>query len=96
MCVCEHIEVILEGPKESAKEAQRLMLHDMEHPFQSPLLVDLKVDSDIADTCTWMRILLPQHICLPQYTVYPSTPGLFHIPQHYVLVHYCMHDYILQ
>lgn len=47
-----HDEVILEGPKESAEEAQRLVLACMEKPFDghNPLLVDLVVDSKIADT----------------------------------------------
>lgn len=47
-----HDEVILEGPKESAQEAQRLVLDCMERPFnnRNPLLVDLVVDSKIADT----------------------------------------------
>lgn len=44
--------MILEGPKESAKEAQRLILDCMERPFdgKNPLLVALVVDSKIADT----------------------------------------------
>lgn len=47
-----HDEVILEGPKETAKEAQRLVVRCMENPFNgyNPLLVDLSVDSDVADT----------------------------------------------
>ncbi|KAL0038670.1 hypothetical protein WJX79_002562 [Trebouxia sp. C0005] len=47
-----HDEVILEGPKESALEAQRLVLACMERPFdgRNPLLVELVVDSKIADT----------------------------------------------
>ena len=47
-----HDEVILEGPKESALEAQRLVLACMERPFdgKNPLLVGLVVDSKIADT----------------------------------------------
>ena len=47
-----HDEVILEGPKESAQQAQRLLLDCMERPFdgQNPLLVELVVDSKIADT----------------------------------------------
>ena len=47
-----HDEVILEGPKESSVEAQRLVLDCMERPFdgRNPLLVDLVVDSKIADT----------------------------------------------
>lgn len=51
-CVQVHDEVILEGPKESAIEAQKLVLSCMERPFdgRNPLLVDLVVDSKIADT----------------------------------------------
>ena len=47
-----HDEVILEGPKESSLEAQQLVLKNMEKPFDgtNPLLVDLAVDSKIADT----------------------------------------------
>lgn len=47
-----HDEVILEGPKASAQEAQRLVLECMEKPFdgKNPLLVELVVDSKIADT----------------------------------------------
>ncbi len=51
-CLQVHDEVILEGPKESAEEAQKLVLACMEKPFdgQNPLLVQLVVDSKIADT----------------------------------------------
>ncbi len=45
-----HDEVILEGPREHAEEARNLLLQDMENPFEQPLLVELKVDSNIADT----------------------------------------------
>lgn len=47
-----HDEVILEGPKDSAVEAQQLVLSCMERPFdgRNPLLVDLVVDSKVADT----------------------------------------------
>lgn len=47
-----HDEVILEGPKASADEAQKLVLDCMERPFdgRNPLLVGLVVDSKIADT----------------------------------------------
>ncbi|KAK9839857.1 hypothetical protein WJX81_006741 [Elliptochloris bilobata] len=47
-----HDEVILEGPKESAEEAQALVVACMERPFagQNPLSVDLVVDSNVADT----------------------------------------------
>ena len=43
--------MILEGPKETAEEAQRLLIHDMENPFEKALRVAMKVDSNIADTC---------------------------------------------
>lgn len=48
--------MILEGPKESAQEAQRLVLACMERPFdgRNPLLVELVVDSKIADT--WYEV----------------------------------------
>ena len=39
-----HDEVILEGPEEHADEALALVIEDMEHPFESSLLVDLNVD----------------------------------------------------
>lgn len=44
--------MILEGPKDSAVEAQKLVLGCMERPFngRNPLSVDLVVDSKIADT----------------------------------------------
>jgi DNA polymerase I len=48
-----HDEVILEGPKESAAEAQALVIECMETPFtgkKKPLKVDLVVDSKYADT----------------------------------------------
>eukprot|EP00873_Tetraselmis_striata_P045984 jgi/Tetstr1/466248/TSEL_010804.t1 len=47
-----HDEVILEGPKTTAEEAQRLVVACMERPFngENPLSVDLNVDSNIADT----------------------------------------------
>ena len=48
-----HDEVILEGPKETAAEAQRLVINCMQYPFEedhNPLKVDLVVDSKIADT----------------------------------------------
>lgn len=47
-----HDEVILEGPKEHAVEAQQLVLDCMQRPFdgRNPLLVELVVDSKIADT----------------------------------------------
>lgn len=47
-----HDEVILEGPKDSAVEAQQLVLSCMERPFdgRNPLLVGLVVDSKVADT----------------------------------------------
>jgi DNA polymerase I-like protein with 3'-5' exonuclease and polymerase domains len=60
-----HDEVILEGPKESAERAQQLVVQLMQNPFlclvddlghrerleqQQPLLVELSVDSNVADT----------------------------------------------
>lgn len=48
-----HDEVILEGPKATAAEAQQLVIKCMQYPFQedfNPLHVDLVVDSKIADT----------------------------------------------
>lgn len=47
-----HDEVILEGPKKHAAEAQALVVDCMQRPFagQNPLLVDLVVDSNVADT----------------------------------------------
>mmetsp|Transcript_4244 Transcript_4244/g.6316 ORF Transcript_4244/g.6316 Transcript_4244/m.6316 type:complete len:828 (-) Transcript_4244:169-2652(-) len=45
-----HDEVILEGPKESADEALQLLKECMENPFEQPLLVDLVVDAQSAET----------------------------------------------
>jgi len=49
-----HDEVILEGPKESAEEAQAIVVQCMRSPFGDgggdPLRVDLLVDSKYADT----------------------------------------------
>ena len=48
-----HDEVILEGPKESAEEAQKIVVQCMAAPFtgkEKPLKVDLVVDSKFADT----------------------------------------------
>ena len=49
-----HDEVILEGPKETAAEAQRIVLECMRSPFGNgvgdPLRVELAVDSKYADT----------------------------------------------
>lgn len=49
-----HDEVILEGPKESAEEAQAIVVQCMRSPFGDaggdPLLVDLLVDSKFAET----------------------------------------------
>lgn len=47
-----HDEVILEGPRGSAERAQQLVVQHMQRPFggTNPLLVDLVVDSNIADT----------------------------------------------
>ena len=36
--------MILEGPEEHADEALAVVISDMEHPFETPLLVDLNVD----------------------------------------------------
>lgn len=44
------IQVILEGPKASVDEALELVVRDMEHPFERPLLVALAVDAGSADT----------------------------------------------
>jgi DNA polymerase-1 len=50
-----HDEVILEGPKESAEEAQKIVVECMKSPFGDncstmPLRVELSVDSKYADT----------------------------------------------
>lgn len=48
-----HDEVILEGPKESAEEAQKIVVECMENPFdgrKKVLKVALEVSSNIADT----------------------------------------------
>ena len=45
-----HDEVIIEGPEETAVEAQRLLVEDMMFPFEKPLLVDLVVDASSAKT----------------------------------------------
>uniref|UniRef100_A0A061RMH8 DNA polymerase I n=2 Tax=Tetraselmis sp. GSL018 TaxID=582737 RepID=A0A061RMH8_9CHLO len=47
-----HDEVILEGPTESAEEAQAIVVSLMERPFDgtNPLSVELKVDSNVAKT----------------------------------------------
>lgn len=47
-----HDEVILEGPKSTALEAQARVLECMRFPFlgKNPLDVELVVDSKIADT----------------------------------------------
>jgi len=47
-----HDEVILEGPAESAAEAQALVVRCMERPFagRNPLTVALVVDSNVAGT----------------------------------------------
>jgi DNA polymerase-1 len=51
-----HDEVILEGPRENAAAAQARVLACMQNPWHDlgvagrPLLVDLVVDSKIADT----------------------------------------------
>lgn len=48
-----HDELILEGPKETAKEALGIVVECMEHPHDKPFLVDLKVDAK-CDT-TWYK-----------------------------------------
>lgn len=47
-----HDEVILEGPKESVEEAQKILIDCMEKPFdgKNPLQVALLVDCKHADT----------------------------------------------
>lgn len=47
-----HDEVILEGPRESAEEAQAIVVDCMERPFDgtNPLQVHLVVDAKFADT----------------------------------------------
>ena len=47
-----HDEVILEGPKTSADRATELVVDCMSRPFdgENPLLVDLVVDANHADT----------------------------------------------
>lgn len=53
-----HDEVILEGPKENALDAQERLVYLMSNPFynpvtqqySNPLRVELVVDSKIADT----------------------------------------------
>lgn len=47
-----HDEVILEGPRENAEEAQKIVIACMERPFGDDvkLEVDLVVDSNFADT----------------------------------------------
>ncbi len=47
-----HDEVILEGPKATAAEAQARVVDCMQHPFlgHNPLSVELVVDSKVADT----------------------------------------------
>lgn len=42
-----HDEVILEGPEESSDAALRLVLADMQDPFDQPLRVDLVVDAKV-------------------------------------------------
>jgi DNA polymerase-1 len=44
-----HDELILEGPKENAEEALKLVVSIMSKPLDEPLLVDLVVDAKIAD-----------------------------------------------
>ena len=45
-----HDEVILEGPRENADEAERIIRDIAENSYPVDLLVDLKVESRIADT----------------------------------------------
>ena len=48
-----HDEVILEGPKESAEEARKIVVECMENPFdgkRNVLEVALEVSSNSADT----------------------------------------------
>ena len=45
-----HDEIILEGPLEKAREAQRRLVHLMERPFDAPLLVHLEVDSKVVNS----------------------------------------------
>jgi DNA polymerase-1 len=40
-----HDELILEGPEGSAQEALAIVVDCMEHPYNQPLRVDLKVDA---------------------------------------------------
>lgn len=47
------MQVILEGPSESAREAMAIVRTHMERPFRKPLLVDLVVDSKCDET--WYR-----------------------------------------
>jgi len=42
-----HDELIFEGPEELAQEALKEILYDMEHPLESPLLIDFIVDAKI-------------------------------------------------
>lgn len=54
LCVIQvHDEVILEGPRASAEEAQKIVVDCMENPFDGQpnvLKVALEVSSNIADT----------------------------------------------
>lgn len=47
-----HDELILEGPRENAEEAQNIVIACMERPFGDDVIleVDLVVDSTLADT----------------------------------------------
>jgi DNA polymerase-1 len=42
-----HDELILEGPKETVKEAYDIIVKEMSQPLSKPLLVDLVVDAKI-------------------------------------------------
>ncbi len=45
-----HDEVILEGPEEYSDEAFRLVIYDMEHPFETEFPVKMEVDAKIGDS----------------------------------------------
>jgi DNA polymerase-1 len=44
-----HDEVILEGPEENAKEALKIVIEEMENPFEYEFPVKLEVDAKIGD-----------------------------------------------
>ena len=45
-----HDEVVLEGPEDKAPAALKRLVKIMESPLDSPLLVKLEVDANIADS----------------------------------------------